>query len=489
MNVYLVIDIGTSSMRGILYKPTGEKLFHVQLSNKPSFLPGRVEQAVADWKDCLNEIMTQMSRFIKNNQATLQAIFLTAQRSSLICLDSDGEPLMPAIMWQDKRSNEITSELAAYNQMIIEKTGAPLNPVYLAPKISWVKRHLPKIAAKTTTYLSIADYIGYQITGEYLTDYTYASRTSLYNIHEEKWDEELLALFNVEKEELCNIIPPAKSGRKARREFLGKFGIENEVAFVSAGGDQQCSAVGMGVLNEGDVAVSLGTGGYILSPVKKIKADSAVILNTYPIESHYILESILPTCASAVDWMRSNFFENLETEEFYSSIKKVLHSNLKTEVIHLPHFQGRGTPDWNNEARAAFLQIDFSVTKEQLLLSLLESIAIELKNNITQIESYTKKSIKKVMVAGGLTNNPAMNQLISDVLEIEIHKGMDAESTALGAFLVGMKALDPTINQEELLKNNHSTEREVRYFPNQSKKAYYEEKREKWNDFYNKINL
>lgn len=487
MGTYLVIDVGTSSMRGVLYNEGGIRLHQIQLANKPTFKDGMVEQDVNDWSSKLEIIMTHIKEYSIRNNETLNAIFLTAQRSSLICLDRDYEPLMPAIMWQDKRSAEITAELAPYNQNVMEKTGAPLNPVYLAPKITWVERHLPEVAARTKIYLTIADYIGFLITGEFLTDYTYASRTSLFNIHENKWDEELLSLFGVEEEKLCSLIPPATIGRKASKLFREKYNLANEVAFVSSGGDQQCSAVGMGVLDEGSVAVSIGTGGYVLGPIGKVVATPNLVVNTYPIESLYILEGILPACSSALDWVRGNFFDAFQTDTFYNLITTTITNQRETPLTFLPHFQGRGTPDWNNEARAAIIGMDFSSSKEDVLLAAIESLAIELKNNITMIEEIGRKKISTVIVAGGLSNNNAINQLISDVLEIATIKSQDSEATALGAFLIGMKALDSSVDLKQLLKRTQNEGSDEKYVPNQQKFTYYRQKRQKWNDLYDKL--
>ena len=488
MEIYVVIDIGTSSMRAVLYNTNGEKRKQIQFTNSPMFRQGKVEQNVKDWDLILDKIMIQVVNYLEERNETLKAIFLTSQRSSLICLDQNNEPLIPAIMWQDKRCSEITKELSASNDVIIKKTGAPLNPVYLAPKIAWVKRNLPDIANRTKKYLSVADYIGFLITEEFFTDYTYASRTSIFNIHENKWDEELLTLFDVRENELCELIPPGTAGRQVSNYFKKKYGIKNDVAFVSSGGDQQCSAVGMGIFKEGHVAISVGTGGYILGPSKKAVFAPQLIVNTYPIDSLYILEAILPSCSSAMDWIGRNLFEQMEPNEFYDVITNILESDYETSVIHLPHFQGRGTPDWNNEARAAFLGLDFSANKKDMLLAMVESIAFELKNNISVIESICQKSIEQAVISGGLSNNDAINQLISNVLGIKLIKSKDSEATALGAFLVGIKALNPDLNLTEFVAGMEPYTCNNEFIPNIQKYDYYRAKGEKWNELYKKVN-
>lgn len=487
MKVYLVIDVGTSSMRGILYDDLSNKLKTIQITTAPTFKGEIVEKNPYDFDNSLDEIMIKISEYIRENNQELIAIILTSQRSSLICLDKNGDPLMSAIMWQDKRSNEIVEELNHYNKKVMNLSGSPLNPVYLAPKISYVKKRMPEIADRTHKYLTIADYIGYRITGEYRTDYTYGSRTSLMNISTKKWDKELLDIFSIEEEKLCKLVSPGDTELKATTDFLGKYSVNGEVTYISAGGDQQCSAVGMGLLEVGKTAISLGTGGYILQTVNSLKNNLEYVTNAYSLNKMYIQESVMPTVASALNWFKKINFKNISDNEFYSTIEELIKSNISTNVLHFPHFQGRGTPDWNTKAKAGFLNIDFSTTSADLLLSLIESIGFEIKNNLMALNKNPESKTNEAIISGGLSNNKEICQIVSDILEINIIKKSDSEATAFGAYLVGLHNLNSTIGKNTIMERKEQMEKDIVFEPNQKKSEYYRSKFSLWNEYYHKL--
>lgn len=487
MNTYLVIDIGTSSTRGILYDGEVNKLDVHQVQTSPIYNGDIVEKDAKDFDIALDQIMNYMANYLKETKNILVSIILTAQRSSLICLDDNHEPLIPIIMWQDKRSHQVVDTLKEYNDQVMDLSGSPLNPVYLAPKIKYVEEHLPNTAMQTKKYLTIADYVRFRITGEFKTDYTYGSRTSLMNIKRKEWDLELLDIFSVDKEKLCELVPPGNTQSFVSEAFLDKYSLNNQVSFISAGGDQQCSAVGMGVLKEDDIAISLGTGGYIIQATDTVSNSKSYITNVYSIDSLYMKESILPTSSSALNWGQDNLYPNLSNEEFYSEIENILMNKKITETLHFPHFQGRGTPDWNSKAKAAFFNIDFSTNQQDLLLALVESIGFEIKNNLDAMMGTNLGQLEQVVIAGGLSKNKAICQMLSDILEIKVLRKADSEATAFGAYVVGILALYPEINPETIFEKTNDIENEMVFIPNKQKNNYYRKKLIEWNDLYSKL--
>lgn len=487
MKTHLVIDIGTISTRGILYNNKAEKLSNKQVQTSPTYNGDIVEKDARDFAGAVDEIMKYMVESLNETNHNLFSIMLTAQRSSLICLDENNEPLRPIIMWQDKRSNQMIESLRESNEKVMELSGSPLNPVYLAPKIKYVKEYLPDIAKQTKKYLTIADYIRYLLTGEFKTDYTYGSRTSLMNINSKEWDQELLDLFSVKEKELCELVPPGDSGSFVSDAFLQKYSLNHPVRYISSGGDQQCSAVGMGVLNDSDIAISLGTGGYIIQASDAVNNSKSYVTNVYSVDPMYMKESILPTTSSALNWGQDNLYPGISNEEFYSEIENILTHKQYTESQHFPHFQGRGTPDWNSKARAAFFNIDFSTNKEDLLLALVESIGFEIKNNLNAMMETSKITLDHVVIAGGLSRNNAICQMLSDILEIQVVRKADAEATAFGAYIVGMQALYPEENIETIFENSNNNEKTDNFIPNEKKNTYYREKLVEWNEIYSRL--
>ena len=179
----LVIDVGTSSIRGVLYDGMGSELFCHQIPYQVHFIDGtHAEQDASDWLDTIVEISRAAVAFCEKENWKIEGLALTSQRSSVIPVERDGYALMPAIMWQDKRNQEIVAELKPRENEIHALTGARINTVFSGTKMTWVRRNAPDVYAKTYKFCTIADFITHEITGEYRTDHTYGSRSLLMNV-------------------------------------------------------------------------------------------------------------------------------------------------------------------------------------------------------------------------------------------------------------------------------------------------------------------
>lgn len=256
MNI-LVIDVGTSSMRGILFTHTGQLLTEKQIFYSVSYLENSwAEQEASDWENALYEIIKTVAGEADKNQWNIDAVTITSQRSSVIPVDMSIHPLCSAIMWQDKRTNDICERLAPLNDIIFALCGSRVNPVFSASKMTWIKENRPEIFKKTYKFLVIPDYLIYLMTGELRTDYTYGSRSLLMNIHNHQWDSELLNIFQVDKEKLCDLIEPGSICGKITKEFAELTGCPEGIPVITSGGDQQCGAIGQGVVKRYSVSYS-----------------------------------------------------------------------------------------------------------------------------------------------------------------------------------------------------------------------------------------
>ena len=208
MNI-LVMDVGTSSMRGVLLTHEGEELTEKQYFYSVSYMENSwAEQNPSDWENALYDIIRAVSEEAVKKGWSIDAVTMTSQRSSVIPVDQSIRPLCNAIMWQDKRTNEICEELNTENDKVFSLCGSRVNPVFSASKMTWIREHRPEIYQKTYKFMVIPDYLNYIMTGNICTDYTYGSRSLLMNIHTHEWDPELLAIFRVEREKLCDQVEP-----------------------------------------------------------------------------------------------------------------------------------------------------------------------------------------------------------------------------------------------------------------------------------------
>ncbi|MDI9470118.1 MAG: FGGY-family carbohydrate kinase [Bacillota bacterium] len=468
MKAVIVIDIGTSSVRGVLVSADGQFLHLIQKASEPDFLAdSRVEQDVSVWSRSLTEILGQLDDFMKasSQEIAVQAISITSQRSSLIVLDENDEPLGPAIMWQDKRTIPVIESLKPVEEKVFRKTGSPLNPVYLAPKIRWLVEERPDMAEKAKSYLSIADYVAFLMTNQKQTDWTYASRTSMFDIFKKDWDPELVEVFGARPEQLCELCPPGsvlgplQSGRFRDLSFHG-------VPVVSGGGDQQNAALGLGLFEVGDCEINLGTGAYLLSIAADLPEafNADVVINSYCLADKYVLETNLICCGSLIDWLKRVFFPETSTADFYAALDLELHSNA-SPVVALPYFQGRGAPDWNSLATGSFLNLNLASGRADLLNALIDGICFEVKAHLDIMERYMGKAVTAVRVAGGLGKNAVIMQKLSNILDKELWLYGNPEASAIGAFLQARRALEPGLPLAELYKTVRARDTVTRYVP------------------------
>jgi sugar (pentulose or hexulose) kinase len=178
-------------------------------------------------------------------------IAVTAQRSSLIAVDGQGRPLHPAILWQDSRCTALAQAMAEHDALVYGKTGLKISPVFSAIKMAWLRRERPALWAATHKLLGVQDWVLFGLTGRYVTDHSLASRTNLLDLRTRTWDPQLLDLFGVPPSMLCELVAPGATVGGLLPGLAAHTGLPAGLPVVSAGGDQQCAALGLGLLAPG----------------------------------------------------------------------------------------------------------------------------------------------------------------------------------------------------------------------------------------------
>lgn len=451
----LVIDVGTSSMRGILYDVDATILLKKQLLHAPKYLTGgRVEQSAEMLRDNLYEICRSCSGFCAQNDIKLDVIVFTSQRSSVMMVDKNKNVLSDIIMWHDKRTLDICEELKTYNSEIFQISGANVNPVFAGSKMRWIRQEEQAVYNQADKFVVIPDYIGYLMTGNLVTDYSYASRTSLFDLREKDWNDKLLEIFNVERTKLLECVPSGSIIGVTSKEFCDSTKLPENICVISAGGDQQCAGLGNGVINEGVVQVTVGTGAYILATTKQIPKDlkDDIICHMSAGDNGYMLESSILTASCSFDWFLKEFYSDTldNSKDKYEMINKDI-SKVQpgaNGVIVLPYFQGRASPDWNSQCKASFHNVTLSTTKQDLARALVEGICYEINENLLVAKQYVTK-INSIRICGGLSKSAEFNQMLADICGVEVMKFSDLESTSLGAWIVAAVKMEYKGNLEE----------------------------------------
>lgn len=485
MNI-LVLDVGTSSMRGVLLTQEGIELTVKQYLYSVTYMENSwVEQNPSDWENALYGIIQEVSAEAGEKGWSIDAVTMTSLRSSVIPVDKSIRPLCNAIMWQDKRTNDICEELNSENEKIFSLCGSRVNPVFSASKMTWVREQRPEIYQKTYKFMIVPDYLNYLMTGNICTDYTYGSRSHLMNIHTNEWGQELLDIFRVERDKLCDLLEPGSITGIITKEFSEKTGCPEGIPVITAGGDQQCGAIGQGVVKKGVLSVTTGTGGFLITATDKVpeNLDQDVICNCSSVKGQYILESSVLTCCSAFDWFKREFYNNCTYDEVNAEVAaSPVGSN---GCLCVPYFQGRSTPDWNNMAKAIFANVTLGTTKRDMLRSLLEGICYEIGNGIDTMKKYL--DISDIYVNGGLTNSEVFNWIQCNVYGTKIIRRGKADATARGALMVAATTLGVYGSVEEAFNKIGQNDELRVYLPEEAYVLQYERGKAQMNRLYKKV--
>ncbi|NQT59105.1 MAG: carbohydrate kinase [Bacteroidetes bacterium] len=461
----LSLDAGTTSMRGVLYNDRGEAEYTSRHSTSPKFFGNDiVEQDPYVWKKALIAILSDCNTCISKKQLKIEGITVTAFRSPVFPVDASGNPLLPAIMWQDKRTDALCLEMAQYNDDAYYHTGLPITSVFSAVKMLWIKNNHPQIYNKTWKMAGIYDYIMFLLTGEFITDESVASRFNLFDLIEKKWNKRLLDIFSINQDQLPEVHLPGSICGYLQNKTASLTGIQSGVPIITGGGDQQCASLGLGVTSPGKVAVNTGTGAYIIALLDSPKFDpeKKMYNNISAIPGKYILESSIPTAGTIYRWFSETFLDSSrEPSTRFAQIDQEIAAAPagSNGVLLMPYFTGEGT----NGAKGAFFNLNLHTTRGDMARAILEGIAFELYKHLQKIEKLTLP-IEHIYVSGGMTRFSLYNQIQADIFERPVIAYGNGEATAFGAWMNGMMGLEKSSSYEKLW-NSASHRDEVIFYP------------------------
>lgn len=483
----LVLDVGSSSMRGVLFDVQGQQIGFCQWQYTPEFFgDGRVEQDPDSWLRGMRHIL---SHFSEHTKTTFACIALTAARSSVIPVDAEGHPLSRAIMWQDRRSADIVDAYAPHADFIYDRTGIRFTTLVSVPKMLWIQAHQPELYARTHRFSGVQDLLIHALTGEFVTDHSFGSRSAVMNLQRKAWDDDLLALYQLDEQKLCTLIPPGSICGRITRDIATQTGIREGTPVITAGGDQQCAAIGQGVFTQRDMVISTGTGAYLVQGLHKaiIDPQRRFFCGVSPLKDQYILEASVLTGGSMYRWFMQlrSAHTDLSESELYSLINGAVTSTPAGSrgVVLLPWFEGRGSPCWNLHTSGAFLNISLATTHGDMARAILEGIALEFRENKEQMEQLAG-SVTRLCVTGGMSVLPAYNQLVADCLNTTLWQYHEKESTAAGAWMVAVSSLGLISSCTQAFQRIQSHRKETVLRPDVSRSPVYQKMWEKRRKIY-----
>jgi sugar (pentulose or hexulose) kinase len=288
----------------------------------------------------------------------------------------------------------------------------------------------------------VHDFIAMKLTGKWMTDYSNASRTMLFNINNLKWDEEIASKLELDLDKMPEAVA---SGTQIGPVTSEETVFKNNTIVVAGGGDQQCAALGVGVSQPGRIKCTTGTGSFILGYLEKPKFDpkKRVLCSCHTVPGAWVQEASIFTTGSAYRWARDvicagevEAAKKQNVDPYHLMNKLAAESPVGSKgLIFIPHMVGAGAPHWNPNARGVFLGLALGHERKDLLRSIMEGVGYEVKKNIEVFQELGSK-ISELRVTGGGSRSNVWNQIMADVLNIPCGRGELEESTAVGAAIL-----------------------------------------------------
>jgi len=441
----LAIDQGTTSTRAIVFSISGKKLFSSQLEIKQHFPKnGWVEHNPNEiWLKTL-KVIKNVSKKCKKKKIKILTIGITNQRETTVLWDkTNGKPVYNAIVWQDRRTEDFCNRLKANNKELIirKKTGLLLDPYFSATKARWIIKNIPKakrlIKEKKLLFGTIDTFLIWKLTNRkvHATDATNPCRTMLFNINNNKWDNEILKLFGISK----NILPEVKNSADdfgaTNKSIIGRSIPINGVV-----GDQQAATIGQCCFSTGSVKSTYGTGAFVIMNTgsKKIFSKNKLLTTIcYRINNKttYALEGSIFVAGAGVQWIRDKL-KLINNAYLTEKIAKSRKSN--NGVYLVPAFTGLGAPYWSPNSRGVLSGLTRNTDWKDIVRAVLESVAYQ---SFDLLKAMNRDGLRPrvVKVDGGMVSNNWFSQFLSDILGIKVTRSKIYETTALGAaFMAGL---------------------------------------------------
>ena len=440
---YISLDSSTSSTTVVVFNEdlSIQKKFqkeHQQIYTSEGF----VEHDLEEIYNNLIELIKAAAEIAPDPQL----ISITNQRETFTLFDKlTGKPVRNAVVWQCTRGEEICEKILKnkdHSELITQKTGLKANTFFSASKLKWVIENEPHIKEGlikgSILFGTIDTYLLYRLTKckEYVTDTTNASRTLLFNCIDNRWDNELFSIFEIEQFKLADV--------KSSSSNFGLSNFENsflkEIPITGVAGDAQASFFANLCFSPGDSKITTGTGFNIQTNIgTSFKIDTnafTTLAFSHNKKNYYSLECLGSVAGATISWLKNNLKLIDKVSESESLSLDIEDSG---GVALIPAFTGLGPPFWKANARAAFIGINASTTKKQIVRAALESVAFQMVVYLEFLQRDNKFELKNLIVDGGMIKNKLFLQMIADLLKIEIMVPEIEEMSLYGALLFGIQ--------------------------------------------------
>jgi xylulokinase len=436
---FLGIDVSTTASKALLIDEHGDM---VAVASSPHTLqtprPLWSEQDPREWWEATSASIKSVLEKAGFGAERIGAVGLTGQMHGLVLLDGTGNVLRPAILWNDQRTQSQCDEIHQIigKEKFIQITGNVALTGFTAPKILWVKENEPDVYEKAKHVLLPKDYIRYKLTGEYAMDKADGAGTVLFDLKSRDWSDEVLSALNIPRAWMPQTFEGTEFTGHVTDEAASLTGLKVGTPVAAGGGDQAAGAVGMGAVEPGVVALTVGTSGVVFAttPSALIEPDGRLHAFCHAVPNMWHFMSVMLSAAGSLQWYRDTLAPEVSFDDLLKEAESIPAGSEGLQF--LPYLSGERTPHPDPLARGGFIGLTLRHSRAHMTRAVLEGVAFGLKDSFTLIQNAGLSAITQVRASGGGTKSALWRQILASVLKAELVTVNPTEGAAYGAALL-----------------------------------------------------
>ncbi|WP_251459904.1 gluconokinase [Weizmannia agrestimuris] len=453
MTYYLGVDIGTTTTKSVLFGEKG-KVISMHHAGYPLYSPSP-QVAEQNPDEIFRAVIDSMKTAIVKSDidpSEIKLVSFSSAMHSLIAVDKDGKPLTNCITWADARAAKWAKKIKDewHGQDIYRRTGTPIHPMSPLSKITWLRHEEQELFKKTFKFIGIKEYIFYRFFGQYVIDYSLASATGLFNLHDLDWDKDALHVAGITADKLSKPVPTTFSLTGLAPEYAVETGIPQDTPFVVGASDGVLSNLGVNAIDPGVVAITIGTSGAIRTVTDKPVTDPKGRIFCYALtENHWVVGGPVNNGGMTFRWVRDELAAaevetakrlGIDPYEVLTKIAARVAPGSDGLIFH-PYLAGERAPIWNADARGSFFGLGLHHKREHMVRAVLEGVIYNLYTVMLALQEMIGIP-KKIQATGGFARSDLWRQMLADIFNQEVVVPESFESSCLGAIVLGMYALD-----------------------------------------------
>ena len=431
------LDLGTSALKLIVMTAAGEILHTLRRTYPLDFPePHWSEQNPDDWWTACQDALKEASTLVLPEK--IGALGVGGQMHGLVILDQADRLIRPAILWNDTRTaaeTQYLNEEIGQNKLA-EWTGNIAFAGFTAPKLLWLKKHEPENFARISKIMLPKDYVTYRLTGAHVTDVSDASGMLLLDVSKRRWSIEMMDICGIQESMLPKLHESYESVGQVKAELAEAMGLAKECLVVAGAGDNAAAAIGMGVVDDLDCNISLGTSGtlFIAAGLYAKVSNHSLHAFCHANGAHHLM-GVMLSAAACNQWWMETILQNSD----YASEQARIENLGKNDVFFMPYLMGERTPHNDADVRGAFVGLSMSSSRAEMTEAVMEGVAFGLRDAL-EIARALGLDLNSSKICGGGAKSPLWRRIIANVLNLSLQRMETDEGPALGGAILATVA-------------------------------------------------